>query len=545
MNHEDITRLAGHMLTIGFEGLTLPADVRSFMQENAIANVILFQRNVSTAQQVQALTAEIQAVGRAAGLEQPVLISIDQENGTVGRLQRFAPGFMGAMAVGATQSSEVAYQLGRMTGQMLLSLGINANWAPVLDVNNNADNPVIGVRSYGDVASSVAQLGVATMRGLQDAGIMACGKHFPGHGDTDVDSHLGLPVIAHGRERLHAVELPPFEAAITASVDMIMTAHVVFEHLTENVSMPATLSPAVLTGLLRQELGFAGVIVTDCLEMDAIAEGVGIAEGAVQAIRAGADLVLVSHRLDRQQAALEAIVQAIEEGTISLLQVEESVRRIDQMKAQRTMASSPVPWSDALVHECRKLQEAVTAQGLTVLNWSSEFPLPPKSIRRIAVLRDTRTARWVASGDGDATPLVARVVQRFFPEATVDDIPVAEEIDDRALDFSAYDMVLAGVDGIRNVSYLHLLRSLGTLDIPYAVLLLRMPYDGILLQGVPTLLALYENTEWMVEAAIRALVGRGEALGRLPVHLSDQWPRGFSGYPNEKEGSIAPEGELT
>lgn len=247
----------------------------------------------------------------------------------------------GGMAIAAAGSVEDAYQAALISGRELSAMGINLNYAPVLDVNNNARNPVIGVRSFGESPEKVADYGAATIRGFQDAGVAATAKHFPGHGDTDVDSHLDLPTVRHDRARMDSVELVPFRRAIAEGVDAMMSAHIYFPAL-EQEKLPVTLSKAVLTGLLREELGFGGIIMTDCMEMNAIAEHYGTVEASVLAIEAGADIVLISHRADRQLAASEAILHAVAEGRISETRIDDSVRRLLALKVKRgVIAAGP------------------------------------------------------------------------------------------------------------------------------------------------------------------------------------------------------------
>lgn len=260
----------------------------------------------------------------------------------------------GQMAIAAAGSAEEAYRAAYVSGSELRRIGINLNYAPVLDVNNNPLNPVIGVRSFGESPEAAAEFGAAAVRGYQDAGVAATAKHFPGHGDTDVDSHLDLPTVPHDRARMDRVELVPFRRAIVEGVDAVMSAHIYFPAL-EKEKLPVTLSPSVLTGLLREELGFEGIITTDCMEMNAIAEHYGVAEASVLAVLAGADQILVSHRSDRQGAALSALEAAVREGRIAETRIDDSVRRLLRMKWKRGILT----WTAAV----RLLGEAANAAG--------------------------------------------------------------------------------------------------------------------------------------------------------------------------------------
>ena len=311
-----LEQMLGQLLVVGFEGTAVTPEVAGLIQQHHVGGIIFFSRNVRDAQQTLALTSELQALAREAGHRYPLLIAIDQENGVVRRLGRGSTIFPGSMALGATGSEALAHDVALATGRELRALGINLNLAPVLDISNNPDNPVIGVRSFGEDPAQVARFGVAAVRGLQGAGVLTSVKHFPGHGDTAVDSHQTLPNIPHTLRRLDDVELVPFRAALAAGADSVMIAHVALPQLMGSAALPATVSPAIVRGLLRERLGFDGVVISDCLEMRAVTETVGTERGAVMALQAGIDLLLVSHRYDRQLGSLRALQAALEAGEL-------------------------------------------------------------------------------------------------------------------------------------------------------------------------------------------------------------------------------------
>ena len=246
----------------------------------------------------------------------PPMILLDEEGGTVSRLGELGSVSPSAMAQGATGDPENAFRVGRMIGQELRAVGVNFNCAPILDCNTNPKNPVIGVRSFGGDPEKVADFGAAYARGLREAGVIACGKHFPGHGDTETDSHLGLPVVNKSLEEIERVELVSFRRAIEEKIDALMTAHVVFPAL-EPERIPSTVSRKVMTGLLREKMGFEGLIVTDCMEMDAIKRQFGSARGALMALQAGVDMTLICHTETFQREAAELIVEAMQDGRLS------------------------------------------------------------------------------------------------------------------------------------------------------------------------------------------------------------------------------------
>lgn len=303
MNASRARAAAAGCLCIGFDGHEVSADAQALLREG-VRNVILFTRNGDGPDHIRALTRSIQECA-----SEPVLISVDHEGG---RVQRFRRGFteIPAMrAIGSAASLEAACaaaeEAARTIARELAAVGIHLDYAPVVDVDTNPANPVIADRSFSRDAEVVAACGSAFITELQAGGVAACAKHFPGHGDTSQDSHLELPRLAHGMERLRSVELPPFRAASAAGVAFIMTAHVLFEAI--DPSVPATMSRRVLTDLLRGEIGFEGIIITDCLEMQAIADRFDVGDAAVAAIEAGADLVLCCHRADRQRRIIDAL----------------------------------------------------------------------------------------------------------------------------------------------------------------------------------------------------------------------------------------------
>ena len=521
----ELRRQIGQLLVFGFDGTVVPEEMKDLIRTHYLGNVILFTRNVSSIAQLQELNADLQRLAYESGHSWPLTISADQENGIVRRMPKEIPGLPGNMALGATENPENARRSGELTARILLSLGVNFNLAPVLDVNNNPQNPVIGVRSFSDVPEMVASFGRALIEGLQSQGVIACGKHFPGHGDTNVDSHLDLPTIPHDKARLKRVELVPFETAIEAGVDVLMTAHVVFPAV-EPTGIPATLSRRVLTDLLRQQLGFAGVITTDCLEMNAISETIGTPKGAVEALKAGADLVMVSHRLDRQRATIEAIVAAVQSGDLSEDRINDAFQRVVALKERRLRTA---PASNVPSEEAGELQLQLSKAALTRL---TNGPSLPKNVRSIAVLSDETAPVMVAAGPGGKNPLVRQAVMEVLPGASIEEFSFSSTIDATILDaalrkLATHDAVVIGVNGTQNDLYMTFLDGVHQLDVPQATLLLRSPYDARRLHNAPNLLALYENTPWMVVAAVREAFHGGTAAGALPVEVSDEFPRGY------------------
>ncbi|MGC5013281.1 glycoside hydrolase family 3 protein [Streptosporangium sp. DT93] len=307
-------------------GASTPAKV---VARHRPGGVILFPwaGNIKSVRQVVALTNGLQK----ASPEIPLLIAADQENGKVSRLAPLVTDMPGASVIGSTGDASLARRAAEVTGTELRALGINLDFAPVADVNLNPRNPVIGPRAYGSDPRKVAPMVAAAVRGFHDAGIAATAKHFPGHGDTNVDSHTGLPVIKHSRAQWGRLDAPPFAAAIGKDVDAIMTAHVVMPRLDPSGD-PATLSRPILTGLLREKLGFDGVVSTDALDMEGVRKRYGDGQVAVRAILAGVDLLLMPPDYDE---AHRAVLAAVRSGKISEARLDQSVRRLLKLKAAR------------------------------------------------------------------------------------------------------------------------------------------------------------------------------------------------------------------
>ncbi|SMC29227.1 beta-N-acetylhexosaminidase [Andreprevotia lacus DSM 23236] len=324
-------RQIGQLLMAGFDGLEPDAHITQLIRERHLGGVILFRRNVESPAQVARLCRQLQAINAEVS-DIPLLIGIDQEGGMVMRIEDGMTPLPSPLAFQAAGSVDDCRELTRLCNAELAALGININFAPSFDINNNRNNPVIGVRAYGEDVATVDAYAGAALAGIKAAGLATTAKHFPGHGDTDTDSHLGMPRVPHDRARLDAVELAPFRAAIAAGVDAIMTAHVAFPAIEPDADTPATMSHAVLTGLLRDELGFSGVVFTDCLEMDAIAKGRGTVTGALAAFRAGADVLLISHTPQRQHGFLDTMQARLVAGDIAPARLQAAVARILALK---------------------------------------------------------------------------------------------------------------------------------------------------------------------------------------------------------------------
>ena len=316
----------GQLVMAGFEGTRSSKAIMHLVASTRVGGVILFRRNVEDPAQVLSLTRSLQRAAPRA----PLFIAVDQEGGRVSRLPPPFTQFPAAAVLGKRKSVSLTYAVGEVMGRELAAVGINMNMAPVLDVNTNAANPIIGDRAFGDSPMVVEEHGLALMVGLQDCRVIACGKHFPGHGATSADSHLELPEVAASLRDLERVHLRPFEHAIANRLAAVMTAHVRYPALDKRE--PATLSTKILSNLLRRAMGFDGLVVTDALEMKAISDRYDAAAAALKAFQAGADLLLYCENPDAPAEAVDALAMAVKRGRLSEARVDESLNRILRLK---------------------------------------------------------------------------------------------------------------------------------------------------------------------------------------------------------------------
>lgn len=539
----------GQLVLAGLPGPTLDVDTAALFRERYLGGVILFARNIVDAAQTRTLTNAIQAATALRPAGWPALIGADQEGGRVLRTAALpeAIRWPAAMALGATDDPALAERVSAALGAELRALGINVAFAPDADVNANPLNPVIGTRSFGESPARVADFVVATLRGLASAGIAGTAKHFPGHGDTALDSHLALPTIPHDLAYLRRVDLVPFAAAIAAGVSLIMTAHIRFPAL-EPDSVPATLSRRILTGLLREEMGYDGVIVSDAMTMQAIRDHYGIVAGCVQSIIAGADLVIP---LDGQEGAvLDALLVAVADGRLPGAQVDASVRRI--LRLRRSLAASPeqpehvttppafgVPAHHdngaALARDVARRSVTVLAAPPGTLPLTTEQAGQAGSAPAIAVavveclLGSASEAEQVPDA---ALPLLTAMRTRF-PHAR-GAMLAAESPTDRqrvaayALAADADMLVIGTSDLARFPRQAEAVAALMQSARRVVVIAQRGPYDLGVLPPLPhvALIATYGDSPDALAAAVALIAGDTAPIGHLPVTVSAAFPCG-------------------
>ena len=346
-----IDEKVGQLVIVGIDGLTVDENTKGMIEDYYVGGIILFGRNVDNTQQLLGLINSLKEVN---GEFTPLFISVDEEGGIVSRLPREFTKIPTSKKIGDKGSKELAFNTGGTIGEAIGAFGYNMNFAPVLDINSNPKNPVIGDRAYSSEAVVVTDLGIEAMKGLQSKGVIPVVKHFPGHGDTVVDSHISLPVVNKTLEALMGLELIPFIEAVKEGTDSIMVAHILYNKIdSEN---PATLSKAVLTDILREQLKFTGVIITDDLTMGAIVENYDIGDAAITSINAGSDIVLTCHGYSNSLKVLTALKKAVDEGIISEDRLNESVYRILKLKDKYSLNNDKIPSVDI-----NKINSEITA----------------------------------------------------------------------------------------------------------------------------------------------------------------------------------------
>lgn len=516
--HEDertlLRQQIGQHFVCGFDGPVLEQSFIDAVKRHKIGNIILFARNIESKTQLHTLCQEIQELVRSE-CGHDALITIDQEGGMVTRLSKDCTNVPSAMALAATDDERLAHRAGLLTATELRALGVNVDFAPSLDVNSNPDNPVIGVRSFSDDPKQVTRFGLAMIEGLQEGGVMAVGKHFPGHGDTHLDSHVALPVVEGGEEQL-AIHLEPFRKAITAGVQGIMSSHILFPAL-EPEPVPATLSRTIMTDLLRSEYGFKGLVFTDCMEMQAIANHYGTVEASLAALQAGVDVVCISHHVELACKAVELVEEALLEGRLDAASFAESTQRILQAKTMLSEQEIP-PLSVVACGNHSKSNALLHQKSLTLVNdapfslGSKPLVLGPRPFRATNVSNDEEILTFASS--------LAALLS--CDGITTKDDPSEEEIEGLCKRVAGYSSVVVGTyNGHLHTGQLALANRLAQ-KLPTLCVALRNPYDLGLLDRRVRSIAAYAYTESVVHALAQVLAGKAEMTGVLPVVLPEQ-----------------------
>ncbi|WP_017559266.1 glycoside hydrolase family 3 protein [Nocardiopsis baichengensis] len=483
----------GQLFVLNAAGTT-PEENAQALSDFRPGGLIYFPENLGTPAQIAELSNGLQEQAAEQGAGVPLMIGVDQEQGMVARLEA-GTRFPDAMAVGATGDTAQAEALAASTAAELAAVGINLDYAPVADVNTNADNPVIGIRSFGADPGPVGEMAVAEAEAFAEGGVVPVVKHFPGHGDTGTDSHTGLPVIDKDRAAWERDDLPPFADAVEAGVDAIMTAHVVMPALDDS-GEPATLSPKVIDGVLRDELGYDGVVTTDALNMEGVRQTHDDGEVAVLAVEAGADQLLMP---PDPGAAFDAVLSAVDEGRITEERLDESVRRILELKAERGIldAERAAPEAAAGVFSSEDTAEAAQdlADASVTLLRNEGGVLPVQDGAKVAV-----------QGAG------AEEITSALRDLGVDTTGSA----------SGADLVVVGTNGARgDAEQRRAVERASSGGAPVAVVAQGTPYDLEVAEDADAFLAVYSAVPVSRTAAARAIAGEVRPEGRLPVPIPD------------------------
>ncbi|WP_369259560.1 glycoside hydrolase family 3 protein [Streptomyces sp. R35] len=488
-----------------------------------VGGIIYFAwaHNTRNPHQIADLSNGIQAASLAQPRGLPVLVSTDQEHGIVARVGKPATLFPGAMALGAGGSRDDARTVGRIAGAELHAIGIRQDYSPVSDVNVNPANPVIGVRSFGADPDAVAGLVAAEVKGYQRSGVAATAKHFPGHGDTAVDSHFGFPVITHTREVWSALDAVPFRAAIRAGIDSIMTAHIMVPALDPSGD-PATLSHPILTGILREELGYDGVVVTDSLMMEGVRTKYGDDRVPVLALKAGVDQLLNPPSLD---VAWNAVLNAVRGGELTEARLDESILRVLRLKSKLGLLDDPFVTDSGVDRTVGTPAHLRTADRIadrtTTLLVNKEGLLPLSRRRTPKVLVVGADPASPSLSDGPPTTVLAGALTELGFTATALSTGTAPSTATIAKAVAAARDANAVVVGTYNVtatgSQKTLVDQLVATGVPVIAIAIRNPYDVAQLPGVGACLAAYSWTDVELRAAARVIAGRRHPRGTLPV----------------------------
>ncbi|GAA5020304.1 glycoside hydrolase family 3 protein [Terrabacter aeriphilus] len=515
-------------------GVASPAEV---VRKYHLGGVIYFAwtDSVRDPDQIVGLSNGLQraALTQRSKVRVPLSISTDQEQGVVTRIGPPATQFPGSMALGAGRSAADARTAAAITGRELLAMGVNTNFAPDCDVNVNPLNPVIGTRSFSSRPDLAAQLAAAQVAGYQrDGGVASSAKHFPGHGDTATDSHVAFPVITHTREQWETIDAPPFRAAIREQIDMIMTAHLSFPALDDSGN-PATLSHPILTGLLREELGYTGVIITDSLAMQGVRDLYGDAEVAVRALLAGVDQLLMTPAMDDAYAA---VIEAVRTRRLSTRALDEKVARVLHLKYRRGMVARPFADPRAVARSVGTPRNLAAAASVTdrtttvVKNDDAVLPFAPKGRKVLVTGYGATTTATIAAALGAQGATTTTVETGTSPtDATVSRSVAAAAGQDLVVvtTMKAWDTSVTDPKGGQQKLVKALLAS-GT---PVVVVSVRDPYDIAYFTDAPTYVATYSYSPVAIEAAARILTGASSPTATLPVDIPAAGDPGTILYP--------------
>jgi beta-N-acetylhexosaminidase len=513
----------GYKFMLAFEGDEVPASIVPWIQEKNVAGFTLFRpKNVVNPGQLRHLTMALQQAALEAG-RPPLLIATDQEGGQFVALGDKTTQFPGNMALGATRDPELAQKVGRAIGLEIAAMGVNVNYIPDCDVNTNSANPNVGVRAFGDEPFLVSEMASAMIQGLRSAGVAATAKHFPGNGGASIDPHFGVPVLDHDRERLDQVEFRPFKAAIDEGVQIVMSAHAALPRLTGKADLPATLSATIMQDLLREQLGFEGLIITDALDMKAISQGAGQIVDVIAAIRAGVDLLLLTADPEVQNRLYEGVHLAMSRGLIDQEQLRTSAERVLVLK--NWFNRQQQPGLDVVgCYEHRQLEEEVARRSITLVRDNADLlPLQLKDDAKIIVIMPEPADLTPADTSSYVNPALASAMRDYHSnvdEVIVSQRPADSEINAVLDKARQSDLIVIGtIDAQMQNEQAILTKELLNLDINTVTIALRTPYDLMVYPEAGTHICTYSIQPCSLSALAAAMWGRQSFRGKLPVTI--------------------------
>lgn len=504
----------GQHIATGFPGKEMPAGFVEAVKKFKIGNIILFSRNIESLEQLNALCVEIDSLVASETGRRP-FIMIDQEGGMVSRLPEDAPVVPGQMALASLGSEETIENCAYLNGRLLMDVGCNFNLAPTVDVNENPANPVIGVRSFGDSFERVARCSALAVEGYARSGILSCAKHFPGHGNTFLDSHLALPSVDRTLDEMEG-QLLPFRKAIEAGVPAVMTSHILFPKI-EKEAVPCTMSPLMLRGLLRERMKFDGLIITDCMAMQAIAKYYGTVNGAVRALAAGADIVLVSHHADLAAQAMMEMARGLESGLLDRSALDRGLGRIERLK--RSLPAPKRIGDMGRFEKTRKRFDETARRCVATLKEGR-----PSDLSRLVFIAPQAYITSNISDQIDRKGFAPWMRERFpgSEAVVVSADPDGEEIERIVSNLAPGSVAVVGTYNAHlQKGQLRLVARLREKGFEIHLFVLRNPYDAgpDLLRSVDSCVLTFEYSTRMFQRCRELLLGEAVSVGRPPINL--------------------------
>jgi beta-N-acetylhexosaminidase len=525
VKHLPISQLAGQQLMTAFEGTQVPASFQKFLQEVPCGGVTLFRLlNDQSASGILELTHQLQMLAHMHRLP-PLLIAVDQEGGQLNGLSDLTL-FPSNMAIGATQSADLAFKMGFAIGTELAAVGVNVNYAPVCDVNSNPRNPNVGIRAFGDQPEWVGKLASQFIGGLQKSGVAATVKHFPGNGASTTDPHHALPIYPHTLQQLMAQDVEAFRLAFSAQPQLCMINHIGIPELTGNAGLPATLSHQVISELLRKDLAFNGVVITDAMDMGAIASGIGRVIDSITSIRVGSDLLLLSKNTDENRLIYESLVQAVERELLPTQRVAESLERISGLKRWLTSFGRPA-FEKVGCAEHRQLALTIARQSITITqNHSEWFPMSAEKWAGWLVLVPEGANQTLADTTAFEQHSPIHILRQHLPACQF--LQYSQILPDEELQTvleqaqTAVGVVMCSNVANTSPTHAYLVHRVAQICPQTVHIALRTPYD-LAISPLPAVkICTYGQGEFALQALAEVLTGSIVAVGKLPVQLPAQ-----------------------